>query len=38
MLDFHVHHDTIFKLTKKDRSQRLDKVLSRYSKCSRTFS
>ena len=31
MLDFYVHHETIFKLNKKYRPQRLDKMLSKYS-------
>ena len=35
MLDFHVYHDTIFKLIIKYQHQRLDKVLSKYSKRSK---
>ena len=38
VFDFYVHRDTIFKLTKKYLSQRLDKVLSKHLKCSRSVS
>ena len=32
MLNFYVHHDTIFIMIQKYQLQRLDKVLSKYSK------
>ena len=36
MLDIYVHHETIINLTEKYKPQRLDKVLSKYSKHSRS--
>ena len=36
ILDFYVPHETIFKLIKKYKPQKLDKVLTKYSKHSRS--
>ena len=36
MLVFYVHHDVIFTLTEKYQPLRLDEVLSKYSKQSRS--
>ena len=36
MLDFYNYHETFYKLTKKYQHRRLDKVLSKYSKLSKS--
>ena len=36
MIYFYAHHDNIFKLNEKYQTQRLDKMLSEYSKQSRS--